>query len=160
MKSLSLLQIAVIGALSTMAAVSGVRAAGSEAVASCADALDAAISIRDDSGRWLAESRELRSRAAHAQGTPQEGVFRDEVRASGLKYTDINQRLNALGSGLFALRKSGPCAQDAAINTALTAATEFLTRNSSAQRAPLPAGLCPSSPDFNAPLVPCPVSPK
>lgn len=124
--------------------------------AACAAALAEATQIRDGSGLWLGEARFLKSRRARVVGTSEEEEWKNEYRDHGLKYGALNQRLVDLQKSLFALRKTGPCTEDGPIEAAIDNANHFLSADAAAKRPPLPAGMCPSSPDLEAPLVPCP----
>jgi hypothetical protein len=149
-KSLCTLAVALFVSVMTLASAYSADKAG------CAAALTEATQIRDGSGLWLGEARMLKSRRTRVLGTNEEEGWKQEYHDNGLKYGALNQRIVDLQRSLFALRKTGPCDEDGAIEAAIDKANHFLSTDASAKRAPLPEGMCPSSPDLDAPLIPCP----
>jgi hypothetical protein len=139
-----------------MLSAAAARPAFADAMTSCAAALTEATDIRDAAGRWVAEARALNSRKARVAGTPKEAGWKDEVQAHGAKYGEIYGRIRDLNAAMATLRQAGPCPENADIVAAIGKATGFLSIDVHAKRPPLPDGMCPSSPDLSAPLVPCP----
>ena len=127
--------------------------------AACAAALGEASAIHNDAGLWLAEARMLRSRKKQVAGTYGEEGWKEEFHNHGLRYGKLIRRILDLQASLFALRKDAVCAEDAAINAALDKADTFLSGGDAPRRRTLPDGWCPSSPDLDAPLVPCAPNP-
>ena len=123
--------------------------------AACAAALSEASEIQNGAGLWLAEARVLRGRKQKVAGTYAEEAWREEHQNNGLRYGKLIRRILDLRASLFALRKDAACADDAAINAALDKADTFLSGGAAPRRQALPEGWCPSSPDLEAPLVPC-----
>jgi hypothetical protein len=149
MRSLCIVAVAFLFWVTTLPAYAVDQAA-------CGGALNEATQIRDASGLWLGEGRRLNSRRARVLGTSGEEAWKQEFHDHGLRYGALIQRILVLQKSLFALRKIGPCTEDAAIEVAIDKANQFLSTDINAKRTPLPAGMCPSSPSLDAPLVPCP----
>ena len=127
--------------------------------AACVAALTEASAIQSDAGLWLAEARMLRSRKKRVEGTYGEEGWKEEFHNHGLRYGKLIRRILDLRASLFALRKDAACVEDAAINAALDKADTFLSGDVAPRRRTLPDGWCPSSPDLDAPLVPCAAKP-
>ena len=147
----------VVASLILLAGVAG--PARAETSPACLAALEESAKIQDDAGLWLAERRTIGGRRKKVEGTYAEEGLKEEVRNLGVRYAGIIQRISALQATLAALRNSAPCEERARIEAALERAFTFLSVDVHAKRPPLPDGMCPSSPDLSAPLIPCPKQP-